>query len=178
MPIGQNMYGQNYGYQQPFVGQNNQMNGFQNGMNQSGVMNMSSQPGLSIVSINSDDNQFQNQVSNYPVASGNTVAFINFNTNRLCFKTTNQNGVTMPQQWATFTYDAQQPQSQQNFCGQNQNTNNYVSREEFDELRSMLQQTLNAVQNQNQDSRQQRYNPKKQGGYKDDRPANVSGGNE
>ena len=77
--------------------------------------NMVSQPGLSVISIT--DDQVPN---NYPVASGNTVLFVNFNTNRMCFKSTNQNGVPMALRWATFTYDETQQQAQ-NFQMQNQN---------------------------------------------------------
>lgn len=69
--------------------------------------------------------------------------FVNFNTNRLCFKSTNVNGVTMPPQWASFTYD----QVQNNFQQVNQNGGQMVTRQEFDELRNMMQETLNAIQN-------------------------------
>lgn len=108
------------------------------------MMNLSSQPGLSIATITSDD-----QVANYPVASGNTVAFINFTTNRLCFKTTNVNGVPMPLQWATFTYD--QPQtSQQNL----QNLEPFATKGELDEIRGMLKQLLSQDNQSNHDSGQ------------------------
>ena len=108
-------------------------------------MNSSSQPGLSIVPINSDD-----QVTNYPVASGNTVAFINFNNNRICFKSTNVNGVPTPLQWASFTYD--QPQVvQQNI----QNSDPFATKEELNELKVMLQQLLNQAP-QHDAQRQQR----------------------
>lgn len=163
MPIPQAQYaaGQYNPYQQQMMIQNPQYGQMQNQM----VMNASSQPGLSIVPVTSDD-----QITNYPVASGNTVVFINFNTNRLCFKSTNQNAVTMPLQWASFSYD-QQTQMNTNFQ-QNQNNGNFVSRQEFDELRMMMRQTLNAVQNN------QQYRPKKQYDNKrrhnDDRPENVS----
>lgn len=162
MPIPQAQYaaGQYNPYQQQMMIQNPQYGQMQNQM----VMNASSQPGLSIVPVTSDD-----QITNYPVASGNTVVFINFNTNRLCFKSTNQNAVTMPLQWASFSYD-QQTQMNTNFQ-QNQNNGNFVSRQEFDELRMMMQQTLNAVQNN------QQYRPKKQYDQKrrnnDDRPESI-----
>lgn len=102
--------------------------------NQPNQMNFSSQPGLSIVSINSDD-----VVANYPVASGNTVLLMNFNTNRMCFKSTNANGVPMAPRWATFTYDEPAQQQPQN---PNQNYNNGVSRQEFEDLKAMLAQAL------------------------------------
>jgi hypothetical protein len=145
--------------------QNPQYGQMQNQM----VMNTSSQPGLSIVPVTSDD-----QITNYPVASGNTVVFINFNTNRLCFKSTNQNAVTMPLQWASFTYDQQT--QQQNNVQQNQNDGNYVSRQEFDELRMMMQQTLNAVQNNQQFRQKKQYDNKRR--HSDDRPENVSANDE
>lgn len=121
--------------QQMFGMPQNQM-----GMNygNQGMMNTMSRPGLSVVPIDDD-----NQITNYPVASGNTVMFVNFNTNRLCFKSTNVNGVTMPPQWASFTYD----QVQNNFQQTNQNAGQMVTRQEFDELRNMMQETLNAIQN-------------------------------
>lgn len=151
--------GFNYGGQQPFqsnFGTNPQMN-------QMGQMNVSSQPGLSIVSVTSDD-----QITNYPVASGNTVAFVNFNTNRLCFKSTNQNGVPMQLRWATFTYDETATnQTQQNY---NQNGQTSVSREEFDELRTMMAQTMSMIQQQN-DRSYKNYN---KGGRRNDRPEDVS----
>ena len=149
-----NFVGQTYGN---WAGQN---------YGQQGGMNNLSRPGLSVVPIDTDD-----QISNYPVASGNTVLFINFNTNRICFKSTNANGVTMPLQWGSFAYD--QPQTvQQNQT--NQNGTQMVSREEFDELKAMMQQTLNAVQNQNFQS----YKPKprydkQKGGFKDDRSNGI-----
>lgn len=167
MPIPQAQYaaGQYNPYQQQMMIQNPQYGQMQNQM----VMNTSSQPGLSIVPVTSDD-----QITNYPVASGNTVVFINFNTNRLCFKSTNQNAVTMPLQWASFTYD-QQTQQQSN-VQQNQNDGNYVSRQEFDELRMMMQQTLNAVQNNQQFRQKKQYDNKRR--HSDDRPENVSANDE
>lgn len=151
--------GFNYGGQQPFqsnFGTNPQMN-------QMGQMNASSQPGLSIVSVTSDE-----QIMNYPVASGNTVAFVNFNTNRLCFKSTNPNGVPMQLRWATFTYDeTAMNQTQQNY---NQNGQSSVTREEFDELRSMMAQTMSMIQQQN-DRSYKNYN---KGGRRNDRPEDVS----
>lgn len=163
MPIPQAQYaaGQYSPYQQQLMIQNPQYGQMQNQM----IMNTSSQPGLSIVPVTSDD-----QITNYPVASGNTVVFINFNTNRLCFKSTNQNAVTMPLQWASFTYDQQI--QQQNNVQQNQNDGNYVSRQEFDELRVMMQQTLNAVQNNQQFRPKKQYDNKRR--HNDDRPENVS----
>jgi hypothetical protein len=167
MPIPQAQYaaGQYNPYQQQMMIQNPQYGQMQNQM----VMNTSSQPGLSIVPVTSDD-----QITNYPVASGNTVVFINFNTNRLCFKSTNQNAVTMPLQWASFTYDQQT--QQQNNTQQNQNDGNYVSRQEFDELRMMMQQTLNAVQNNQQFRQKKQYDNKRR--HSDDRPENVSANDE
>jgi hypothetical protein len=167
MPIPQAQYaaGQYNPYQQQMMIQNPQYGQMQNQM----VMNTSSQPGLSIVPVTSDD-----QITNYPVASGNTVVFINFNTNRLCFKSTNQNAVTMPLQWASFTYDQQT--QQQNNAQQNQNDGNYVSRQEFDELRMMMQQTLNAVQNNQQFRQKKQYDNKRR--HSDDRPENVSANDE
>jgi hypothetical protein len=167
MPIPQAQYaaGQYNPYQQQMMIQNPQYGQMQNQM----VMNTSSQPGLSIVPVTSDD-----QITNYPVASGNTVVFINFNTNRLCFKSTNQNAVTMPLQWASFTYDQQT--QQQNNVQQNQNDGNYVSRQEFDELRMMMQQTLNAVQNNQQFRQKKQYDNKRR--HSDDRPENVSANDE
>lgn len=103
------------------------------GMDQQ-MMNSSSQPGLSIVSINSDD-----QVTNYPVASGNTVAFVNFNTNRLCFKSTNVNGVPMPLRWATFAYDQEQKQTEL------QNTSEFATKDDLNQLMTMMQQTMATV---------------------------------
>lgn len=103
--------------------------------NQPNQMNFSSQPGLSIVPITSDET-----VHNYPVASGNTVLLVNFNTNRMCFKSTNQNGVPMAPRWATFIYDEPQQQISQ----QNQNVNSGVSREEFEDLKAMLAQALSS----------------------------------
>lgn len=151
--------GFNYGGQQPFqsnFGSNPQMN-------QMGQMNVSSQPGLSIVSVTSDD-----QITNYPVASGNTVVFVNFNTNRLCFKSTNQNCVPMQPRWATFTYDETATnQTQQNY---NQNGQTSVSREEFDELRTMMTQTMSMIQQQN-DRSYKNYN---KGGRRNDRSEDVS----
>ena len=151
--------GFNYGGQQPFqsnFGTNPQMN-------QMGQMNASSQPGLSIVSVTSDD-----QIMNYPVASGNTVAFVNFNSNRLCFKSTNANGVPMQLRWATFTYD-EQP-SQQQMQNSNQNGQTGVSREEFEELKAMMAQTMGMIQQQN-DRSYKNYN---KGGRRNDRPEDVS----
>lgn len=167
MPIPQAQYtaGQYNPYQQQMMIQNPQYGQMQNQM----VMNTSSQPGLSIVPVTSDD-----QITNYPVASGNTVVFINFNTNRLCFKSTNQNAVTMPLQWASFTYDQQT--QQQNNVQQNQNDGNYVSRQEFDELRMMMQQTLNAVQGNQQFRPKKQYDNKRR--HSDDRPENVSANDE
>lgn len=167
MPIPQAQYaaGQYNPYQQQMMIQNPQYGQMQNQM----VMNTSSQPGLSIVPVTSDD-----QITNYPVASGNTVVFINFNTNRLCFKSTNQNAVTMPLQWASFTYDQQT--QQQNNVQQNQNDGNYVSRQEFDELRMMMQQTLNAVQANQQFRSKKQYDNKRR--HSDDRPENVSANDE
>lgn len=149
-----NFVGQTYGN---WAGQN---------YGQQGGMNNLSRPGLSVVPIDTDD-----QISNYPVASGNTVLFINFNTNRICFKSTNANGVTMPLQWGSFAYD--QPQTiQQNQT--NQNGTQMVSREEFDELKAMMQQTLNAVQNQNfQNYKQKPRYDKQKGGFKDDRSNGI-----
>lgn len=157
----------NYGAAPNFMGQTY---GNWNGQNygQQAGMNNLSRPGLSVVPIDTDD-----QISNYPVASGNTVLFINFNTNRICFKSTNANGVTMPLQWGSFAYD--QPQTVQ----QNQTIQNgtqTVSREEFDELKAMMQQTLNAVQNQNY-KQKQRYD-KQKGGFKNDRPDGISADDE
>lgn len=112
--------------------------------------NMVSQPGLSVISIT--DDQVPN---NYPVASGNTVLFVNFNTNRMCFKSTNQNGVPMALRWATFTYDETQQQAQ-NFQMQNQNPQDSVSRQEFDELKAMLAQALST----SQQAQQMQYSPR------------------
>lgn len=158
----QNGFGQFTSNQPSFIGQpygnfTNQTYGTQPGMN-----NLS-RPGLSVVPIDADE-----QITNYPVASGNTVLFINFNTNRLCFKSTNANGVPMPPQWGSFSYDQMQVSPQQT---NNQNGYQFVSRDEFDELKSMMQQTLNAVQNQGY-RQKQRYD-KQKGGYKDDRPDGI-----
>lgn len=130
--------------------------------------NMVSQPGLSVISIT--DDQVPN---NYPVASGNTVLFVNFNTNRMCFKSTNQNGVPMALRWATFTYDESQQQAQ-NFQMQNQNLQDSVSRQEFDELKAMLAQAL-AVPNQDQQAYQQRKYGKR--GNRNDGSANAPADN-
>jgi hypothetical protein len=136
--------------------------------------NMVSQPGLSVISIT--DDQVPN---NYPVASGNTVLFVNFNTNRMCFKSTNQNGVPMALRWATFTYDETQQQAQ-NFQMQNQNPQDSVSRQEFDELKAMLAQAL-AVPNQDQQqfTSQQAYQQRKYGkrGNRNDGSANATADN-
>lgn len=136
--------------------------------------NMVSQPGLSVISIT--DDQVPN---NYPVASGNTVLFVNFNTNRMCFKSTNQNGVPMALRWATFTYDETQQQAQ-NFQMQNQNPQDSVSRQEFDELKAMLAQAL-AVSNQDQQqfTPQQAYQQRKYGkrGNRNDGSANAPADN-
>lgn len=136
--------------------------------------NMVSQPGLSVISIT--DDQVPN---NYPVASGNTVLFVNFNTNRMCFKSTNQNGVPMALRWATFTYDETQ-QPAQNFQMQNQNPQDSVSRQEFDELKAMLAQAL-AVPNQDQQqfTPQQAYQQRKYGkrGNRNDGSANAPADN-
>jgi hypothetical protein len=136
--------------------------------------NMVSQPGLSVISIT--DDQVPN---NYPVASGNTVLFVNFNTNRMCFKSTNQNGVPMALRWATFTYDETQQQAQ-NFQMQNQNPQDSVSRQEFDELKAMLAQAL-AVPNQDQQqfTSQQAYQQRKYGkrGNRNDGSANAPADN-
>lgn len=136
--------------------------------------NMVSQPGLSVISIT--DDQVPN---NYPVASGNTVLFVNFNTNRMCFKSTNQNGVPMALRWATFTYDETQQQAQ-NFQMQNQNPQDSVSRQEFDELKAMLAQAL-AVPNQDQQqfTPQQAYQQRKYGkrGNRNDGSANAPADN-
>lgn len=135
-------------------------------------MNSASQPGLSIVPVNSDD-----QITNYPVASGNTVLFVNFNTNRMCFKSTNVNGVPMALRWATFTYDEQ---TQPNFQSQNQNESKTVSREEFNELKDILAQTLALTQtvassrNQDDGGNQPRYNPNGKRGMRNDGPKNSS----
>lgn len=115
---------------------------------QQAPMNFSSQPGLSIIQIINDD-----AVNTYPVASGNTVLFVNFNTNRMCFKSTNVNGVPMAPRWASFTYDEQ---ISQNFSQQNQNAQNGVSREEFDELKAMLAQALST----SQQAQQMQYSPR------------------
>ena len=106
---------------------------------------MPEQPGLTIVPINSDD-----QVTNYPVAAGNTVVFVNFNTNRMCFKSTNANCVAMPLRWATFAYDDEQRIQQTQLQPQNQNVGDYVTRAELDELKALMQQTLSAVTENNQ----------------------------
>lgn len=136
--------------------------------------NMVSQPGLSVISIT--DDQVPN---NYPVASGNTVLFVNFNTNRMCFKSTNQNGVPMALRWAIFTYDETQQQAQ-NFQMQNQNPQDSVSRQEFDELKAMLAQAL-AVPNQDQQqlTPQQAYQQRKYGkrGNRNDGSANTPADN-
>lgn len=135
--------------------------------------NMVSQPGLSVISIT--DDQVPN---NYPVASGNTVLFVNFNTNRMCFKSTNQNGVPMALRWATFTYDETQQQAQ-NFQMQNQNPQDSVSRQEFDELKAMLAQALAPNQDQQQFTPQQAYQQRKYGkrGNRNDGPANAPADN-
>lgn len=134
--------------------------------------NMVSQPGLSVISIT--DDQVPN---NYPVASGNTVLFVNFNTNRMCFKSTNQNGVPMALRWATFTYDETQQQAQ-NFQMQNQNPQDSVSRQEFDELKAMLAQALAPNQDQ-QFTPQQAYQQRKYGkrGNRNDGSANAPADN-
>ena len=155
----QNQFGQQYGNQQQMYGMNQQFGTPQYG-NQ--MMNNASRPGLSVVPIDMDE-----QVTNYPVASGNTVMFVNFNTNRICFKSTNTNGVGMPPQWASFTYD-QQPSYQ---TSNNQNGQQPVSREEFDELKAMMQRTLDAVQNQK--FRQRGPHNKQKGGFDSDRPESV-----
>lgn len=133
-------------------------------------MNVASQPGLSIVSVNSDD-----QITNYPVASGNTVLFVNFNTNRMCFKSTNVNGVPMALRWAAFTYDEQN--GAQNFQPTNQNESKSVSREEFNELKDILAQTLaltqTVVSSRNQDD-QPRYNQNGKRGMRNDGSKNPS----
>lgn len=138
--------------------------------NGSQAANYLSQPGLSIVSVTSDD-----QITNYPVASGNTVAFVNFNTNRLCFKSTNVNGMPMQPRWAKFTYDEESP-AQQTQIVTNQNESNSVSREEFDELRGMLAQTLSMMQQQEERQYRGRQpkNTYNNGGKRNDRSENVS----
>lgn len=134
--------------------------------------NYTPQPGITIVPVNSDD-----QIVNYPVASGNTVGFVNFNTNRMCFKSANINGVPMTYRWATIVFDDQDNQAQQqsqniqaatNATQQNQNDVNpveTVSRQEFDELKAMLAEALSSNQPVNNDHRQntqnQRYNGKR-----------------
>ena len=148
--------------QSNFMGQTYGSYGSQ-GYGMQSSMNNLSRPGLSVVPIDADE-----QISNYPVASGNTVLFINFNTGRLCFKSTNANGVLMPLQWGSFSYDQPQTnQSQQT----NQNTSQFVSRDEFDELRNMMQRTLDAVQNQK--FRQRGKHNGSKGGFQDDRPESI-----
>lgn len=136
------------------------------------------QQGLTIIPMNND-----NLVDTYPVSPGNTVAFVNFNTNRMCFKSTNVNGIYMPPRWGTIVYDEQenQPQQQvqqtQNQPTQNQNEQNLVTREEFDELKSMLSEALSnsqsqAVNNQHYEQRQNsRYNGKR--GNRNDEPRST-----
>lgn len=156
-PYAYQMPGQNaYQPPQPQINVPNQFYG-----NQVPQMNFSSQPGLSIIAIDRDD-----QVNVHPVASGNTVLFVNFNTNRMCFKSTNANGVPMTPRWASFTYD-EQPQ-QQSFQNQNQNQQSDVTRQEVDELKSMLSQLIaNQGENQQRQSKQYYSGNGKRGGRND-----------
>lgn len=162
----QQQYGQNFGTQQPMYGV--QQNRGQMNYGTQNMMNAVSRPGLSVVSIDVDD-----QITNHPVASGNTVMFVNFNTNRICFKSTNMNGVPMPPQWASFVYDQSTTNYQQ---ANNQNDQQTVSRAEFDELKAMMQRTLDAVQNQNY--RQRSKHDRSKGGFRDDRPTDISADDE
>lgn len=125
--------------------------------------NFTSQQGITIIPVNSDD-----QIVNYPVASGNTLGFINFSTNRMCFKSANINGAPVcSYRWATIVYDEQEPQQQN--AQQNQNeaiasqAQNTVSREEFEELKSMLAVALSNNQQNNSSNNEQRQNSRYNG---------------
>lgn len=96
--------------------------------------------GLSIAQIQDDS-----AVNSYPVAAGNTVLLINFNSQHFFLKSTNVNGVPMPVQTAEWSYVNVQPIAQQN-----QNGGSSVTREEFDELKAMLAQALTSRQNDRQ----------------------------
>ena len=141
------------------------------------------QSGISMIPVNSDD-----QVINHPVVTGNTVLFVNFNTNRMCFKTANTNGTPFSYRWATIIYDDQENQAQQQTQNVQQNQNdvnvgassNGVSREEFEELKSMLAVALsNNQQNNgvnNEPRQNSRYNGKR--GNRNDESRAVPANNE
>lgn len=132
--------------------------------------NFSQQFGLSIAQIDNPS-----QVDNYAVAAGNTVLLIDFTHKVFYLKSTNVNGVPMPVQIADWDY---RPQPQQTISvSQNQNDANTVSRQEFDELKALLTQTLSAIQSNNRVNQNSRYNGSKRGGNQNGQSGNDSANN-
>lgn len=111
----------------------NNMNQSQNGMgNVSYGMNngmpMQQQPALSVVMITD-----QQSVDWYPVATNNTVFLIDFNNNKFYIKSKNEMGIQQPIRAFSFNEIVQQMPQQ---VATNQQM---VSREEFEELKKMLE---------------------------------------
>lgn len=73
----------------------------------------------------------------YPVAAGNTVMLMDFNSNKFWLKATDSNG--MPQQLRTFEFKEVVPPQQ------NQNGTNSVTREEFNALTEKLDKLINEL---------------------------------
>lgn len=75
--------------------------------------------------------QGESGASMYPVAAGNTVLLIDFNLKKFWLKATDING--LPAKFAAFDFTEVKPTVQSD-------TSNYVSRNEFEELKKSIEQ--------------------------------------
>lgn len=106
-------------------GGNNQMMGY--GNQQGNMLMPQSQPTMSVVTITDPQS-----VNWYPIAANSTVFFVDFNGGALYIKSKNEMGIPMPVRTFDLHERVQQPVQQTQ-------PSNAVSREEFNELKKMLE---------------------------------------
>lgn len=94
----------------------------------------------SVVYVNGEEG-----ANNYPVAAGNTMLLMDFNSNQFWLKSTLPNGVTQPMR--TFSFEEKTPRMEVFGPG------DYVTKKEFNDLKSYLDNQFNSL-------RRQSYGPK------------------
>lgn len=87
-----------------------------------------------VVNVNGEDG-----ARNYPVAAGNTVFLIDFNTNQFWIKSTSQNGLS--EQFRSFSFEEKTPKAEPI-------SSDYVTKQELNDLKAYLDTQFNGIRNQ------------------------------
>lgn len=113
---------------------NNQNYGGTNSFTQPSTNIGSSVSNPMVVNVNGDEG-----AKNYPVAAGNTVFLVDFNTNQFWIKSTSQNG--LPEQFRSFSFEEKTPKVQIPY-------QDYVTKQELNDLKEYLDGQFTGIRNQ------------------------------